>query len=178
MNECEKDTSAEELYSFIREYAILKLDDETKRYESLIRQASNMQAAFSFSTAALFMVATIAVDNKGKMSYEYLLLVFTSITFFLLLSLLCACLAQSRGKLQSFADIHELEHFVQENYEAYLPKGQREKAMAEQIGEVQFSASEKNNEMANRIKLSMYFFYVAMALSVFWFIVSLVILFY
>ena len=45
---------AAELYAFVKEYAQLKLEAETKRYESLIQQASNMQAAFSFSTAALW----------------------------------------------------------------------------------------------------------------------------
>ena len=39
---------AAELYAFVKEYAQLKLEAETKRYESLIQQASNMQAAFSF----------------------------------------------------------------------------------------------------------------------------------
>lgn len=37
---------AAELYAFVKEYAQLKLEAETKRYESLIQQASNMQAAF------------------------------------------------------------------------------------------------------------------------------------
>ena len=33
---------AAELYAFVKEYAQLKLEAETKRYESLIQQASNM----------------------------------------------------------------------------------------------------------------------------------------
>lgn len=177
MNEQDKDSVATELYLFIKEYALLKLDDETKRYESLIQQASNMQAAFSFTTAALFMIAPIAVEYRGNMSYKYLIAMFSSIAFFLMLSLLFASLAQSRGELKSYANVSTIEHFVEENYESFLSKAQQAKAMAEHIGEIQLSASEKNNKMAKRISLSMVFFYIAMGLSASWFIVSLFILF-
>ena len=47
MNEYEERDVASDLYAFVKEYALLKLEDETKRYESLIQQASNMQTAFS-----------------------------------------------------------------------------------------------------------------------------------
>ena len=67
MNEHEEKDMASDLYAFVKEYALLKLEDETKRYESLIQQASNMQTAFSFSTAALFMIAPIAVEYRGNM---------------------------------------------------------------------------------------------------------------
>lgn len=176
MNEHEENAIASELYAFIKEYALLKLEDETKRYESLIQQASNMQTAFAFSTAALFMVAPIVIENRGSMTLRYLLLVFSSITALLILSLLFASFAQSRGELKSFADIDTFEHFVEENYESFLSKAQQAKAIAEQIGEVQLSASEKNNKMAERIKNSMRFFYLAIGLSIFWFIVSLIII--
>ena len=177
MNEHEETSVASELYAFVKEYALLKLEDEMKRYESLIQQASNMQTAFAFSTAALFMVAPIAIENRGNMTLEYLLLVFSSITVLLMLSLLFASLAQSRGELKSFADVSTFEHFIEENYESFLSKAQQAKAIAEHIGEIQLSASEKNNEMAERIKKSMGFFYAAMCLSAFWFMVSLIILF-
>ena len=177
MNKQEENAVASDLYAFVKEYALLKLEDETKRYESLIQQASNMQTAFAFSTAALFMVAPMAIENRGNMTLEYLLLVFSSITVFLMLSLFFASRAQNRGELKSFADISTFESFVEENYESFLSKAQQAKAIAEQIGEIQLSASEKNNEMAERIKKSIRFFYIAMGLSVFWFIVSLIIMF-
>lgn len=177
MDKHEQNIDVSELYAFIKEYAVLKLEDETKRYESLIRQASNMQTAFAFSTAALFMIAPIAIEYRGNMTLEYLLLVFSTITIFLMLSLFFAALAQNRGEMESFSDINNFEQFIEENYEAFLSKAQREKAMAEQIGKVQLSASDKNDEMFQRIKKSMRFFFIAMGLSVFWFIVSLVIMF-
>lgn len=177
MSKHKENTVASELYAFVKEYALLKLEDETKRYESLIQQASNMQTAFSFSTAALFMIAPIAVEYRGNMSLEYLFCVFSSITIFLMLSLLFASLAQNRGELKSFANITVFEDFVEKHYESFISKAQKEKALAEQIGEIQLSASEKNDEMAKRIKISMGFFYAAMGLSLFWFVVSIIILF-
>ena len=68
MNEHEERDVASDLYAFVKEYALLKLEDETKRYESLIQQASNMQTAFAFSTATLFMIAPIAIENRGNMT--------------------------------------------------------------------------------------------------------------
>lgn len=178
MNEHDENTAASELCAFVKEYALLKLEDETKRYESLLHQASNMQTAFAFSTAALFMVAQIAIENRGNMTLKYLLVVFSSITALLMFSLLFAALAQSRGKLKSLADVNTIIQLVENDYKLYLSEAQRAKAIAMQIGEVQLSASEKNNEMASQIRISMGFFYAAMFLSAFWFVVSLIIMFY
>lgn len=176
MNEYEERDVASDLYAFVKEYALLKLEDETKRYESLIQQASNMQTAFAFSTATLFMIAPIAIENRGNMTLEYLLIVFSSITALLMLSLFFASLAQRRGELESLADVATFEQFVEDNYESYLSKAQQAKAIAEQIGTVQLSASEKNKKMAERIKTSMGFFFAALFLSAFWFIVSIIIM--
>ena len=93
-----------------------------------------------------------------------------------MLSLFFASLAQRRGKLESFADVATFEQFVEDNYESYLSKAQQAKAIAEQIGTVQLSASEKNKKMAERIKKSMGFFFAALFLSAFWFIVSIIIM--
>lgn len=111
---------AAELYAFVKEYAQLKLEAETKRYESLIQQASNMQAAFSFSTAALFMVAAIVIEYRGKLSLTYFLWMFASITFFLMLSLFFSASAQSRGQIKDFADVGEFRKFVEDHYTAYF----------------------------------------------------------
>lgn len=178
MGRKKQDKLACDLYTFLKEYALLKLDDETKRYESLLHQASNMQSAFSFATAALFMVAPIAVEYKGKMSYLYLLIVFSSITIPLLASLFFAAMAQSRKDLRSFADIQDVLCYVTENYTDYLSKAQRAKALVEQISEIQLSASKKNNEMATKIRWSMYFFYAAIILSAIWFFISFIVLFF
>lgn len=178
MNEHNENTAASELCAFVKEYALLKLEDEAKRYESLLHQASNMQTAFAFSTAALFMVAQIAIENRGNMTLKYLLVVFSSITALLMFSLLFAALAQSRGKLKSLADVNTIIQLVENDYKLYLSEAQRAKAIAMQIGEVQLSASEKNNEMASQIRISMGFFYAAMFLSAFWFVVSSIIMFY
>ena len=155
---------AAELYAFVKEYAQLKLEAETKRYESLIQQASNMQAAFSFSTAALFMVAAIVIEYRGKLSLTYFLWMFAS--------------AQSRGQIKDFADVGEFRKFVEDHYTAYFSQAQRDKAIAEQIEKVQLSASQKNDEMACKIRWSMRFFYIALGLSACWFVISVWILYH
>lgn len=166
-----------DIYSYIREFAMLKLDSQTKREDSLILQSSHMQTAFSFTTAALFMIAPIVTEYRGKMSLEFLLLVFSSITFFLILSLWFASKAQNRRYNTVFPDVEIFTEHVENNYKYYLTREQREKAMAAMIGEVQKSKDKTNNIKVKQIKLSMCFFYTALSLSIFWFIVSLIIMY-
>jgi hypothetical protein len=65
----------EDVLDYLERMAENKLDSERRREESIIQQASSMQAAFSFTTAALFMAAVIIYDNKGSLSLYYLLAV-------------------------------------------------------------------------------------------------------
>ena len=167
---------ADSVYSYIREYAMLKMQSELKREESLIQQATNMQSAFAFTTAALFMVASIIVDNKGGLPNWYLILTFSTITLFLLLSLLFASMAQNRQLVESFDDIETVTKHIEENYEAYSTVAQREKAMSEIVSKVQKSRCESNDKRAKRIMLSMRFFYIALGLIAFWFLSGIIFL--
>lgn len=177
-NNAETDNkTADELYSYVKEFALLKLESETKREDSLIQQSANMQTAFSFTTAALFMVAPIAVDNRGAMSLEFLLLAFSTITALMLISLVFASMAQNRQFNVTFPDVEEFTQHIENTYLDYLTPAQRDKALSELIGKVQKSKDIINDKRVKRIKLSMYSFYLALALTVFWFFVALYIMF-
>ena len=60
-----------DITAHIKELALLKYEDELRREDSLINQASQMQTAFSFTSAALFMVAAIAVEYREPWSYAF-----------------------------------------------------------------------------------------------------------
>lgn len=170
-------SDAETLFSFVREFASIKLDTETKREDSLIQQASTMQTAFSFTTAALFMVAPIAVEYRGNMTLPYLLAVFSSITVLLLVSLVLAATAQNRQLNATFPDVDTLTKHIEEHYQDYISKAQQNKALSELIATVQKSKDEINDKRVCRIRWSMRFFYAAIGLSAIWFIISMFILF-
>lgn len=176
-NEVDTSKMADELYSYVKEFATLKLDSEIKREDSLIQQSANMQTAFSFTTAALFMVAPIAVEYRGAMSLEFLLMAFSTITALLLLSLVFASMAQNRQLNTAFPDVDVFAEQIEDKYKDYLTSAQRDKALAELIGKVQKSKDEINDKRVRRIKWSMRCFYGALALSVIWFFVALAIMF-
>lgn len=168
---------SEELYAYVREFAEVKLESEIKREDSLVQQSSTMQTAFSFTTAALFMIAPIVVGYRGNLTLEFLLVVFSSITALLLLSLIFASFAQNRQLTTTFPDTDAFTKNVEDNYQSYLSQAQRDKALAELIGKVQKNKSELNDKRVKRIRWSMWFFYAALALSVVWFIIAIIILF-
>lgn len=166
-----------ELFAYVKEFAMMKLESETRREDSLIQQSANMQTAFSFTTAALFMVAPIAVEYRGKMSLEFLLLAFSTITALMLVSLLFASMAQNRQLNITFPDIDVFTQQIEDAYVDYLTPAQRDKALAELIGKVQKSKDKINDKRVKRIKWSMRAFYAALALTVVWFFVALYIMF-
>ena len=51
-----------EKFQYLNEYAKFRYENELRREDSIIRQASQMQTAFSFVTAAMFMVAPIVIE--------------------------------------------------------------------------------------------------------------------
>ena len=86
-NNAEQNHEYIEVFAFIGEMAKVKYENEIRREESIIQQASQMQTAFSFITAALFMVAPIAIEYRGTvLSLSFFLV--ASYSAFLLLLLL------------------------------------------------------------------------------------------
>ena len=67
------------LYSYIADFDKEIYANEERREDSLIQQATNMQTAFSFVSAAVFMVAQIAIDDNRRASLS---LVFFFTVFF------------------------------------------------------------------------------------------------
>lgn len=177
-NNTEKEKNpSNELFAYVKEFAIIKLESETRREDSLVQQSINMQTAFSFTTAALFMVTPVVVEYRGKMSLEFLLLVFSTITALMIFSLISASIAQGRKLSTTFPDVEVFTQFVEDNYQEYLTPAQRDKALTELIGKVQKSKDEINDKRVKMIKISMRFFFTALALTVVWFLTALYIMY-
>ena len=68
------DKEQKELSDHIRQIAQMIYEAEFRREDSLIQQSTQMQTAFSFTIAALFMVAAIAVEYKYPLTFGFLLL--------------------------------------------------------------------------------------------------------
>lgn len=164
----------EELSNHIRQIAQIIYDAEFRREDSLIQQSTQMQTAFSFTTAALFMVAAIAVDYKYPLSFGFLLLAFSSITALLLSSLIFATFAQRREKREDYASIKETKDFIIKTYETINTKAAKDLQYIEMLEKIQSAVKRTNDNKVVLIQWSMRLFYCALGLSVFWFIVALI----
>lgn len=182
VNEKRSEPSIEEefqndCYSYMADFAEKILNSEEQREISLLQQASNMQTAFSFVIAALFMLIPVVIDNRGNMSLEYLLLMFSSITAMLLFSLFAATMAQNRSNLNTYPEVCDIENTVIEEYENFLTEAQRSKYLVNTYTIIHKSYCENNDKRCKWVRISMGSFYFSILLGAFWFIVSMLIIF-
>ena len=163
-----------ELSNHIRQIAQTIYEAELRREDSLIQQSTQMQTAFSFTSAALFMVAAIAVEYKYPLTYGFLLLTFSTITALLLASLILATVAQKREKRNDFVNIKETSDFIQRNYETIESDAAKDLQYIALIEKVQSEVKRTNDNKVVLIQWSMRLFYTSIGLSVFWFLVALI----
>lgn len=154
------------LYSYIKDFAILKLESETKRENFLIRQSTSLQIISLFTIIALFIAAPTIIEYRGKIPIEFLLFSFSIITIFLLISLLFALLTQKKELQAALPDVDVFMQHMIDNYEIYLSSIQRDKAFAELVGKVQKYKNKINNKRTKKIDWSMWLFYAALFLII------------
>lgn len=162
-----------EKFQYLNEYAKFRYENELRREDSIIRQASQMQTAFSFVTAAIFMVAPIVIEYSRKLSLTFFLIAFSSITIALLFSLLFATLAQNREISKNFEDVSTFIKYVENNENDFETKKQRLKYIIDTYGDVQKDKAIINDKRVKLIRISMWMFYVALGLCAFWFIIAI-----
>ena len=132
-----------------------------------------MQTAFSFVTAAIFMVAPIVIEYSRKLSLTFFLIVFSSITIALLFSLLFATLAQNREKSKNFIDVSDFIKYVENNENDFEDENQRLKYIIDTYGDIQKDKAIINDKRVKLIRISMWMFYIALGLCAFWFIIEI-----
>ena len=163
-----------ELSNHIRQIAQTIYEAELRREDSLIQQSTQMQIGFSFTSAALFMVAAIAVEYKYPLTYGFLLLTFSTITALLLASLILATMVQKREKRNDFVSIKETSDFIQRHYETIKSDAAKDLQYVALIEKVQSEVKRTNDNKVVLIQWSMRLFYISIGLSVFWFLIALI----
>ena len=167
------DEKISKLLQYCCELAKIKYDSELRREDSIIQQSGHMQTVFSFSTAALFMIAPIVVQYRGSLSLTFLLIVFASITVALLFSLFSATMAQNRQKQVLLPGVAEQIKYIEDNENLFTTEAKRQKYLVKSYAEIQKSLTEKNRKRVCWVQISMWSFYVALSLCCFWFIVAI-----
>lgn len=165
---------AEKLYEYIVDFDKEIYENEEHREDSLIQQATNMQTAFSFVTAAIFMVAPIVLEYRGNLSIEFFLVVFASISATLIGSLFCATKAQKRYQRNSFPMADLLQKKVESEYQCFITPAQRSKYLAKTYSQLHKSLASINEKRVKWINYSMILFFCSLGLCVFWFVVTII----
>lgn len=174
MSKNKKNSDGSQFYEFLANNSREMYEAELRREESIIRQSSNMQSSIAFVSAALFVIAQIAVEYKGKISFGYLMLVFLSIILFLLLSLVFATVAQYRWKSDGYPMITDFKKTVFENYDSMCNEKSRLNYLVEQYEIFQNSLNEVNNKRSKFVRISMLMFFISIFLCAVWFLITLI----
>lgn len=163
-------------FRHIKELAKLKYDAEEKREQHLIQQSGQMQTAFSFVTAAVFMAIPICIEHREPLSLDFFLVSVSVISAFLLLSLLLASIAQWRWKTGSFPDIAQIKSDVlnSEEWQKLCIEYNQIDQWVNLVGNVQAEKARLNDRRVKLIMASMLCFYAAIASVVISFIIAII----
>lgn len=138
----------------------------------IIAQAGQMQAAFSFVTAAILMVAPVACEYRGeKLSLNLILAIFSVISVAMVCSLLFATLAHQRRKHNEEEDAKKLNDYIIENEKWFKDEKYRVDYLTQTYIELQSSMVQINETRLKWLRASTYSFYVAIALCILGFVV-------
>lgn len=170
---CPNEEEQQQLSNHIRHIAQTIYEAELRREDSLIQQGTQMQTAFSFTSAALFMVASIAVENRYPLTYGFLLLIFSTISVLLLASLILATMAQRREKRFDFMSIKETSEFIQKTYSSISTEAAKDLQYISLLEKIQSEIKRTNDNKVVLIQWSMRLFYASIGLSAVWFIIAL-----
>lgn len=163
---------------YIKELTELKYDSELMRERGLIEQSSQMQAAFSFVTAALVMALPPCLEYRGIIPLKFFFISVSFILLFLICSLIFASLAQWRWKKSAFADIPELKNAVLNDpkWKQYAKSSYRCSQWTDMVAKVQSELAKLNDKRSKLIMASMISFYVSIVAILILYIVAVCIL--
>ena len=165
-------------FHYIKELSLLKYDAEEKRELNLIQQSSQMQTAFSFMTAAVFMALPICIEYRGVLSLKFFLVSSSIISVFLIASLILASIAQWRWKLESLPDIAVLKDAILNNEECeslcieHIQLAQ----FVDLISKVQDHKAHLNDRRVKLIMASMITFYLSVGSIIISFAIAIILI--
>ena len=165
-------------YRYIKKLADEKYSAEEKREANLVQQSSQMQTAFSFITAAVFMATPICLEYRGSLPLCFFLVSLSTITGCILVSLILASVAQWRWKTESFPDIDVLKESIigsaewQKLTEEYNQLAQH----IDLLAKVQREKSRLNDRRVKLIMGSMIFFWISIACVFISFVVAMLLI--
>lgn len=142
------------------EYAKLAYEQEEKREDSLINQATQMTTYFSFVSVLILMIIPIIVFEGTLIPPKYTATVSVITLVLLFASMILAVMAQWRFKYQSLsAPLEMFEHIIN-NTDYFKTQEQRNKSFVQSLNITWTSKNKNNDKRAKLIRASMIVFLI------------------
>lgn len=143
------------------EYAKLTCEQEEKRENSLINQATQMTTYFSFVSVLVLMIIPIIITKEEYIPNNYIIIISIITLLALFVSMVFAVIAQWRFKYKALSSPMTMFDHIIENRDYFQTKEQRNKSFIQSL-ESFWSSKRKNNDVrASLIKISMSIFFGA-----------------
>ena len=162
-------------FKYIADYAKTIYEDEIQRDRKFAQQASQMQTAFAFTIAALFVLLQIIL--KTTIPVAIIIWAFSTVSFTLLASLIPAVLVQLPVKRASFPDVEYIINQVINNFALFEKPSQRYKYLADTYSAIHKEFAQSNDRKAILVRISTFIYYGALALCLLWFVVMICVAF-
>ncbi len=165
------------LFETLKEYAIFAYEQECKREDTIRTQASSMQSAFSFVSAAIVMLLPVTIQYRGNFPVEYIVISFSTILVALGLSLLFATLSQKLISSDGCLEISEQKEYFKSHYNSMIAKESQIDYLISYYDKLHKSKRKTIKKRIFHLNASRYTFIIALSLCAFWLVVSLIIYF-
>lgn len=173
--EANEEKNVEEFVRFVSDFAKTIYASEVKREERTHTQSSQIQAAFAFTIAALFVLLQVLV--KTTLPTVIIIWAFSTVCFVLLASLVCAICVQLPYNRQDYPTVESMMKNFGENYDKFDTSAKRSKYSADFYAEIQKGITDRANKNMKLIRASMFLYLGAIILCVMWFVVMLCVAF-
>ena len=148
---------------------------EIEKERDLISQSLQMQYAFSFFAAAIYIVAQIACGYSSKVSHNTLFWIFSLISFPLIVCLVFATMAQIRMKHDESGDANVVVRYIDENGEHLKNEIEQYQYLTELHRQLQMSVSKNNNKRVLYLRISQIFLFITIGFCLIGYFVFLII---
>lgn len=143
------------------EYAKLAYEQEEKREDSLINQATQMTTYFSFVSVLILMIIPIIIGIENIIPLKYTAICSVVSLAFLFLSMILAVSVQWRYKYQALPSPTLILNHIINNKNYFKTKEQRDKCFVETLNDTWDSKRIINDKRANLLRISMTLFFIA-----------------
>lgn len=160
-NEPAAEVSMSELTENAYEYAKLSYEQEEKREESLINQATQMTTYFSFVSVLILVIIPIIMSFKIIIPLKYTAICSVVTLAVLFLSMVLAVSVQWRYKYQALPAPMQIFAHIVNNKEYFKTVEQRNKCFVEALNSTWDSKRKINDKRAKLLRVSMTLFFVS-----------------